>query len=232
MRLKRLFNLKKINLSYALGEIFLVFIGVSMSLALDQWRSGQSEHKVELKLLQEVAEALRNDTLQIARIIEKAAQVKRDAKYTLDHLKTDDHLTDSLSHRIASTMGIDSYIQDNSGFETLKTSGLSLIEDDSIRISLTRTMLLNDQLEEFGKVAILSYHSNQIIPLFNNTFDKWEGYIGVYTDFKKLKSNSIFKNNMYWWYTINSIHLGKLQTTNDQIKLSLTLINQFLEGND
>jgi hypothetical protein len=58
-------------LLYAIGEIFLVVVGILIALQIDNWNEGRNDRKKELTYLQNILTDLKNDKVKLIEIIER-----------------------------------------------------------------------------------------------------------------------------------------------------------------
>jgi hypothetical protein len=125
---------------YAIGEIFLVVIGILIALQINNWNENKKQRTYEVKMLTEIKNTLESDidyfTLMDARL--KRLDSASNAFLKLVHEKAtfDDTLYRNRRSRWYFLMtGIN--LQFNSGpYEALKSSGLDKVSDDSLRNSL------------------------------------------------------------------------------------------------
>lgn len=125
-------------LVYALGEIFLVVIGILIALQINNWNENQKNKATEQKLLKELKDDL-SETLR---------DLKTDIVIASDHLAMSDSLYSSLYLKgetpEAITIGFwflykrGSLFAKISSYESIKNAGIDLIQDDELRIQITK----------------------------------------------------------------------------------------------
>ena len=121
---------------YAMGEIVLVVIGILIALSINNWNDQRKETKIENKILVEISNGLSQDLLDI----------KLNTKGHNDGLKAIGYWHKIFTNTQVDTDSISDYyqyltrnfnsIQNKSGYESLKSRGLELIKDDSLRIQI------------------------------------------------------------------------------------------------
>ncbi|MBN7814619.1 DUF6090 family protein [Algoriphagus pacificus] len=124
-------------LVYALGEIFLVVIGILIALQINNWNESQKNKATEQKLLKELKDDL-SETLK---------DLKTDIVIASDHLAMSDSLYSSLylKKEAPDAITIDfwflykrgSLFAKISSYESIKNAGIDLIQDDELRIQIT-----------------------------------------------------------------------------------------------
>ena len=125
-------------LSYAVGEIILVVIGILIALQINNWNNEKNSRAFELKMLNEIDKALTQDhrffTDHLINIRNKAefrAIAFFDRAITTKNINKDsiDYHFNRLDHRLRVTTNRGPY-------DALKSSGLDKISNDSLRNQL------------------------------------------------------------------------------------------------
>ena len=127
-------------LRYAIGEIFLVVIGILIALQVNNWNEARKDRIQERKFLNNLDAELKTDLYNISSAISANQSRKERAEFLL---KTKDHpqlAEDSSSHFVQS-IEYAGYTYNplisNNTFEEIKSSGkLSLIRNDKLRAEL------------------------------------------------------------------------------------------------
>ncbi len=124
---------------YALGEIFLVMIGILLALQVNNWNEQRKAESFEITMLQELLVALENDSSNVVNLFEPRMQTK---EITIDSLlmfielgsELDDERLSSFYRRLET----DFIYRFNSGpYETIKSNGLDIITNEELRSSIT-----------------------------------------------------------------------------------------------
>ena len=188
-------------LVYATGEIVLVMIGILLALQVNNWNELRKEKGHEIKILV----ALRNGFLQDMEEIESNLTNYKIAVKASDlvvqHLQSNAQYHDFLAVHLAQTIGMDAFIPQKAAYQTLKSKGVDLISNDSLR---SQILYVHDFLYDFlienhkgiylkPEYLIQAYSKRfkQAIPitdqnrrLYNNTF--------VPNDYRALREDSEF----------------------------------------
>jgi hypothetical protein len=120
---------------YAFGEILLVVIGILLALQIDNWNEDRKNRQVERETLQTLYSNLQQDSLEIR----VALQNNRKAIRSIDRLFADRaylQYPDSTGYWLAAIMSFERIQPRISGFEVLKSRGLDLIENETLRLDL------------------------------------------------------------------------------------------------
>ncbi|WP_407556386.1 DUF6090 family protein [Winogradskyella sp. 4-2091] len=121
-------------LKYALGEIILVVIGILIALSINNWNDRRNNDIKEYKLLNEMHDNLKNDSIDMAGNIVRNTRVLHSAEaiqYQLENnIAWNDSMATHYSHLNTYTSKIAIV---KSSYENLKSIGFDLIKNDSLR---------------------------------------------------------------------------------------------------
>ncbi|MCA6075064.1 DUF6090 family protein [Fulvivirga sedimenti] len=124
-------------LLYALGEIFLVMIGILMALQVNTWNDERKSRKTEINIYEEIQDdlsaSLRDLMSGLATHNERLDMTTK----LRDHLIKKNPLTDSLVDYLRNTNNDDQFFPKTSGFEALKSVGLRTLRNDTLRENIT-----------------------------------------------------------------------------------------------
>ena len=122
---------------YAIGEIVLVVIGILIALQINNWNNDRIERKTETNILNEILVNLEKDIINLNLKIEfNDEKIKRN-RDVLEHLEQRTPLTDSLKWSYARTLGRGNFQPITVGYENLKSTGINIIQNDSLRIAIS-----------------------------------------------------------------------------------------------
>ena len=123
---------------YAIGEIVLVVIGILIALQINNWNLNRKENNIENKILVEILNGLNEDLIDIRANMSSHRAGLKACRYYHDMFTNKQVQTDSIQYYYKYlTMGFIS-IQNKSGYESLKSRGLELIKNDSLRIEIIK----------------------------------------------------------------------------------------------
>ncbi len=127
-------------LLYAIGEIFLVVIGILIAVSIDNWNEEKKERKFEHKMLSEIQLALENDIIYFENNIRRLERLDSAIETTLSHIQKKAVYIDSTYNKAGFSsynLAIGIVYQYNSGpYEALKATGVDKIKNDSLRKEL------------------------------------------------------------------------------------------------
>ena len=116
----------------SLGQIMLIFLGVTVAFWFESWKTNQDEREFEREILTALRHDLEQTTFQWEKI--KAADDLR-LRYLNDLLKSTDMKLqpDSLSEKINIIGNFNTYYPLFTSYETLKSKGFDLVTDQQLR---------------------------------------------------------------------------------------------------
>jgi hypothetical protein len=217
-------------------EFLSIFVAVVSAFALNSWKEGRNDFQAEQKILLEIRNGLRKDTLDIRGNIEGHKQGIESIRFfrrciTLDNL--DSIKQDSLSMYYLGLTRDFIAVLNTSGFEALKSKGLEIISDDSLRAKIIDLYefdykILKEMEEDYDE---MNFHANYF-PTLNPilvqylVFDNKGNLVGLNTKAKISESDrkivqSLFLkmqlNRMYMIYYYNGV-LDKIRKLDSLIK--------------
>ena len=212
MILNRLLRKRRINLKYAIGEVTLIFIGITLSLTFDQWNQNSSWKIKEQELLLLLTESVKNDIADLEFKIKESANTLAYTDFLIKKLTSNSDFSDSISMAF-SMMGYNpQFSPDKLGYNNILAEGLPIIYDKGRRSDIMQYYQRVDDNISWGQGVqkhIDEYISGRIITDFEdyNFASK-----GVPFDFDKLKSDRIFLNIIKNLKRLNTVSLERLES--------------------
>ena len=136
---QRLLNEGKASkyLVYAIGEIILVVIGILIALQVNNWNEIRKSRSEETKLLKEMKAALVSDLDDIIANIDEHEEAYKSCEIILAAFSEGLPYHDSLDFHFGSVLNTTRFGHTSAPYETLKTKGPDLVENDSLRLLLS-----------------------------------------------------------------------------------------------
>ncbi|ADR22437.1 hypothetical protein MATR_37170 [Marivirga tractuosa] len=178
-------------LAYALGEILLVVIGILIALAINNWNNFRHDRNLEEKYLKEIASNLKQDLEDIDFNLKFNQDKYQSNQIVLEFINNNMNYNDSLNRHFGNLLGSTRSIVNRSGYETLKSKGLEIISNDSLR-----QMLSTHYEIKYHNIIDFEYkddhqHQYQILwpEVINSIYikDMWEN--GKPIDIAKIRDN-------------------------------------------
>ncbi len=124
-------------LRYAIGEIVLVVIGILIALSINNWNEAQKVKLKEKKILVELESNLADNSKILQLEIDNQKRIIRQINITIEHLESKKPFNDSIGKYVNQIQWIESTQFVSSAYESLKTIGVDLISNDSIRTDVS-----------------------------------------------------------------------------------------------
>lgn len=123
-------------LAYAIGEIFLVVIGILIALQINTWNELRKIRQYEVKMLKELKSTLEMDRRYFASQIPRLTNKQNAANRLLIMLENKEENLDTLN-KYFSNLRFEILFQYNSGaYGSIKSGGIDKISNDSIRAKM------------------------------------------------------------------------------------------------
>ena len=134
MRLSRLISAP--NWRYAVGEVVLIVVGVTIALAGTSWYEGRQERRDEILVLQQLRQTLSEDLVEIESIWESTRRREQNIMALLDHLESNRPYAAELARNFQSLLGWRTVRIKTAPFEVLKVQGYTVVTNTILREKL------------------------------------------------------------------------------------------------
>jgi len=192
-------------LKYAIGEIVLVVIGILIALQINNWNEGQKQKELEIKYLTEIRNSLESDLPDIEFNIEFNRSKLNSHQVILQYINGELEYSDSLSFHFSNLLFNTRTLINTSAYENLKSRGLEIISNDSLRMSITRLYAFEfHNLVDFETKDDHVFQYSQFLPeitnaLKINSLNPNEGFVSGAAepiDITGIKDDISFKNTL------------------------------------
>ncbi len=123
-------------LTYAIGEIALVVIGILIALQINTWNEHRKLKAEEVKLLENFKTTLQGDTAQFSYYIEEFGTIENSINILIEHMDEDLPYQNSLQFHFLNSTAVWSPGTDLGVFSTLTSNDLNIISNDSLKQSI------------------------------------------------------------------------------------------------
>jgi hypothetical protein len=146
MILNKLFRrLPQFNLGYVVGEILLIFIGITLSFSFDEWRTNRQKRVKEIEILNQIAVAVRYDTSRLGVLAILNDYASNKMRYLLDSTRLEKSPSPKTLKCLAYLNYYYEFTPDFTAYDNLKNEGLNLVSNSALRLKM---MSYYDQMEE------------------------------------------------------------------------------------
>jgi len=174
MRLSRI--LASANWKYAVGEIFLIVIGVTLALMVNSWYESWQERRYEMFSLQQIETALQADLADFTENFRALQQAERELSELLKALRAGDSFGPEIeSYLDAVTMWRGGVGVRLAPYEELKNQGFSLISNDSLRLKLVDVYESKFPGVQGPTQLDLEFSTERVQPYFYERFRRSDG---------------------------------------------------------
>jgi hypothetical protein len=182
------------NWRYAVGEVFLIVIGVTIALAGSSWYEGRKDLLAEKRILQQLHQTLEEDLADLTRPAEDMQRVERDVTALLVHLESDKPYIDDLGSYFGSLGTFRGIRFRSAPFEALKAQGLDVISDESLRLKLIS--LYEDDLSRLVSSSTVhrTFVQERVSPYLMMNFRQLESLDWVPHDYERIRSDGYLAN--------------------------------------
>lgn len=221
-------------LKYALGEIILVVIGILIALQINTWNKQKEEHKLQLKILEEIAVNLNFDLEEIQEDISIMNDINAACNNVNYYLKNYDYTSEKFFLDAATLRVTPHFDPNRSGYGLLVSKGIGIISNDSLRndISLHYERLYSyyKRYEE-ERLRFHALHSEpKLLHYFNQSFDPKLKYYARFEisqkGFDSLKNDKSFEKLVTAIALENSQVKDRAQRVKNSIKSLIEAINK------
>ena len=222
---------RTLNWRAAAGEVVLIVLGILIAMAASDWQNRRAARQTELAALRELHTALSEDLATLEAALSRYEDLDASVTSLLSHLRSGAPYSDSLDARFGSVYGFRSLDLNRAGYESLKSRGLDLISEDSLRSRIAGVyerayprVQGAAQLEEDVVLGLLR-------PYFLAHFTELRfGSSATPVDYRALVIDAAFLNLVdYRLQTIRQNHIPRIEHATTEIRALLASISAELE---
>ncbi|TVZ60188.1 hypothetical protein NA63_2738 [Flavobacteriaceae bacterium MAR_2010_105] len=227
-------------LTYAIGEIVLVVIGILIALQINNWN--------ELRLIKDQEKVLLKEIISDLNLNENNAQFTINKDYGIGRdsiLKTFVHVINHLENKLPYTDDLPKYFHvlhqvssleiKTSGFESLKASGMDIIQKDGLRsaigeyytVTVNSTQKANNELRDDFYNYILKFPRTIFITKRDEA-NKTDIQIPI--NYKQLLENIEYIESLKMYSSIYDMDLNATKDYLNKTRLLKEKINTYLNG--
>lgn len=215
-------------LTYAIGEIVLVVIGILIALQVNTWNEHRKERFIEQKMLQAINNDLKTDIIAIKSMLETESAAVATNRQLIKILK--DSLSvfkPEYSSMFKSMNRYDLFFPKRMGYESLKSRGLEIIKNENIK---SQIIYLYDfeyatsaEIMDLKKQMFLGSNS-----IFNEFLETGDDGSRTPNNFNSLKNSAIFLNNITHITAEKAIFINFSSATLNKMEIAHAIIEKEL----
>ena len=125
----------KINWKYAIGEVILIFLGITLAIAFDNWNEWRRERKVEKSVLENLEKNIDRNVQLLNRSLQLFEDIDHSKKIIIDAMNTRLPYSDTLDYHfnMARRMAVVGLVLNRDGYESLKSDGLNILTNGGLK---------------------------------------------------------------------------------------------------
>ncbi len=200
-------------LKYAIGEIILVVIGILIALSINNWNESRKEKILEKNILNEINMNLKSTILSLNRTIESEETYLNYNLLILDYIEGQKEYEEKLDEAFGMYFWTVTTHPVSAGYDYLKTRGLELIANDSLRIEISLIFenelpIIHSENEKWAnnlqQNVSYPYHIEHFIKYYDDSkikggeFSKPNNYSALIADPKFKSINTEIMSNRKW----------------------------------
>ncbi|NNK12411.1 MAG: hypothetical protein HKP08_13780 [Flavobacteriaceae bacterium] len=214
---------------YAIGEILLVVIGILIALQINTWNEERKNHQREIKLLTELKTNLLINIENLESDIESQIKSAAIIDYLLEHLENRKPYHDSLPSFFSAADYAPDVVLSASAFETLKSTGLELIQTDSLRSQIINLFEIDypTLMQETRRLEDQLWPA-VVVPLYQKHFRRSDQEHAYINDYNALLEDNEFKNMLSFRGSLRKSSTFHKRKAIERTKSVLVLIDKEL----
>ncbi|MFI1770322.1 DUF6090 family protein [Thalassobellus citreus] len=191
-------------LTYAIGEIILVVIGILIALSINNWNEDRKATRKEIKILKELKNDLNTNIIELKETYVLTNKRQLSTVLILDYLKNRKPVDDSLKKAFENINMDGIFNIANTAYKYIESQGIDFLTNDSLRIRTTEMYELDLKNIHTRENKNWNIIDKELLPFMNEffisspTIDKSASFsketINMPKDIESLRQNSSFNN--------------------------------------
>ena len=207
---------------YAIGEIALVVIGILIALQINTWKEERKSRHLEYVTLSELKKNIEADVMELNNVSELLNKRLASNKIILHSISNNNIYHDSLNSHFGHAIIYDKMAFHTGAYESLKSSGIQLINDEVLRFEISNyyDFYIKDMEEGFTEIRDDFY--NYMLGYLRHDFKYYhsDSKTAEPRDFEVLKQNKTFIISLRVFQDVMAMNLRTLNKTQEaSIKL-------------
>ena len=182
-------------LLYAIGEIVLVVAGILIAVQIDDWNENRKSSNIEIEILKGIQSDLVKNEQRIMYMMSYDSMIVKKNNALLKVLNDKSSIyNDSLSIYFADIFQYSTFFPQRMGYENLKTYGLDIIKNDSLRLNIIELFeeTYSQHIHIGERKSQASFEANRLLNKYLYTINFKRQRIP--SDFEAIKENQEIKN--------------------------------------
>jgi len=214
---------------YSLGEFVLIFLGILIALQVDNWNQVRQVRNLETVMLKELLENLKADLADVNSNIDIHTSAINSKNIALGFIDGDGPWHDSLATQFGELNSGTIFYENNSSYESLKSLGIDLIRNNSIRQQITHLYSASyDHIGILEERALTHTFESMNASMAKQLYmiDSLESYIPL--DVSGLRESNEFRHNLLVSIRFNANHLTIYSAIREELQTLIENIEKEL----
>jgi len=218
-------------LLYAIGEIFLVVVGILIAVQIDNWNVNRKQSENLSKVLLEIKANLGNDIIYMDTAGYYLNTYLQSNEFVLSHLNGESVNTDSIGFHYSKIFGGGRIEINKVGYERMKSIGIDLLDNEELKTAIVnfyenRLAMIEEQSatdEQFINTHLITQIVENVTSA-DNTFYK-EAYP---VDYESLSKNLKFREVLILNIGFKESAIQLVEITIPDMERIIALIDDYL----
>lgn len=213
---------------YALGEIILIVFGILIALQFSNRNLEEQDHASEIKILKELNRELELTLLDLEVYFEHHTEGEKSCQLIDKWIKEKNIYNDSMNVHFGRLSNTSILIAHSTSFENLKSTGINIITNDSIRILIGKIynfdLVSTKELE--NRIDLNNWY-NRIEPYYNKHFKQWRyayNQSAIPINYNEIISDPEFTELVFQTIQAKTVMIHNYKGTMDSIAKLIDLI--------
>ena len=219
------------NWRYAIGEVLLIVVGVSIALAASSWYEDRKERAAERAMLQQIRQSLETDLAEFERNQRAHLEQESAVIRLIEHMEGEAGYQPELSANLNALRRWRQTTSNRAAFEALRSRGFQLVQDDELRSMI---IVYYDDLALRPTDAALHDHAfvtSRLTPYMDRHIVLKDTRTPIPLDYEALRRDVYFRNLcMTPLRRLQNFTLPHYQRTNKMIRELIAAIDTELDG--
>lgn len=185
---------------YAFAEVLFVMVGILLAVQVNNWNENRKSNIIEIKTLKELRSDLVQNLNDMVINIDVLSDCENSNEIIIYHIENNLPYNDSLNYYFSNLYPYITFNVNQTTYENLKQTGLSLISNDSLRLSISD--LYANQFtgyRAFENIYMVEHHNNYVKPMYISEFTSSFFQSSAHPiNYHRFMNNPRYKEILFW----------------------------------
>ncbi len=215
---------------YAVGEIFLVVLGILIAVQINNWNEKEKLKHLEIKTLSELRTSFTSDLRDIHTNLELHRAALNSCEQLLKAFDQKLPYHDSLNPHFGQFSNVSVFINSTGAYEALKSRGMDIISNDSLR---TQIVNIHDVIYHYLKLNEREFDMYDMQEnkqfMFKNMTD-WKFFTSAKPqDYQQLSTDTSFRNRLEYTIQGRRMTISTYESAENECKSLIAKLSQEID---